>query len=96
MIGKFTKGAVAALIAVTLLLPFNTLSAGIPVGTWRSHPAYNDATRAVKAFGVIYVLSDGAIYFYDPADEGLYTIDKTGGLSDTDTPSGLPSPRMWQ
>ena len=84
MIGKFTKGAVAALIAVTLLLPFNTLRAGIPVGTWRSHPAYNDATRAVKAFGVIYVLSDGAIYFYDPADEGLYTIDKTGGLSDTD------------
>ena len=84
MIRKFTKGAVAALIAVTLLLPFNTLSAGIPVGTWRSHPAYNNATCAVKAFGQIFVLSEGAIYSYDPADNGLYTIDKTGGLSDTE------------
>ena len=84
MIGKFTKGAVAALIAVTLLLPFNTIKAGIPVGTWRSHPAYNNATYSVKAFGMIYVLSEGAVYFYDPADDGLYTIDKTGGLSDSE------------
>ena len=84
MIGKFTKGAVAALIAVTLLLPFNKAKAGIPVGTWRSHPAYNNATYAVKAFGQIFVLSEGALYSFDPVDNGLYTIDKTGGLSDTD------------
>ena len=84
MIGKFTKGAVAALIAVTLLLPFNKAKAGIPVGTWRSHPAYNDATRAVKAFGQIFVLSEGAVYSFDPIDNALYTIDKAGGLSDTD------------
>ena len=84
MIKVLTKGAVAALIAVTLLLPFCTIKAGIPVGTWRSHPAYNNATQAVKAFGLVFVLSEGAVYFFDPADDGLYTIDKTGGLSDTD------------
>ena len=84
MIRKLTRGAIIALTAVMLLLPFNKVSAGIPVGTWRSHPAYNNATQAVNAFGYIFVLSEGALYFYDPVDEGLYTLDKTGGLGDTD------------
>ena len=84
MIKFLTRGAIIAITAVMLLLPFNNIYAGIPVGTWRAHPAYNNATQAVKAFGLIFVLSEGAIYFYDPADEGLYTIDKTGGLGDTD------------
>ena len=87
MIKKLTRGAIIAITAVMLLLPFNKVCAGIPVGTWRSHPAYNDATFAVKAFGQIYVLSDGAVYLFDPADDALYTIDKTGGLSDTDISS---------
>lgn len=84
MIKKLTRGAIIALTAVMLLLPFNKVSAGIPVGTWRAHPAYNDASFSLKAFGYICVLSDGALYFFDPADDGLYTIDKTGGLGDTD------------
>ena len=84
MIRHLTRGAIIAIAAVMLLLPFNKAKAGIPVGTWRAHPAYNDATKAVKAFGLIHVLSDGAYYFYDPSDQGLYTIDKTGGLADTD------------
>ena len=84
MIKVLTKGAIIAITAVMLLLPFNKVYAGIPVGTWRSHPSYNDATKAIKAFGLIHVLSDGAYYFYDPADNALYTVDKTGGLGDTD------------
>ena len=84
MIRLLTRGAVAAMIAVTLLLPFNTVKAGIPVGTWRAHPAYNDATFSIKAFGCIYVLSDGALYLFDPSDNALYTIDKTGGMGDYD------------
>ena len=87
MIKKLTRGAIIAITAVMLLLPFNKVSAGIPVGTWRAHPAYNDATFSLKAFGYVCVLSDGAVYFYDPADDGLYTIDKTGGLGDTDIAS---------
>ena len=84
MIKKLTSGAIIAIAAVMLLLPFNKANAGIPIGTWRSHPAYNNAVKTVKAFGYIYVLSDGALYFFDPLDEGIYTIDKTGGLGDTD------------
>ena len=84
MIKRLTRGAIIAIAAVMLLLPFNKANAGIPVGTWRAHPAYNDATFSLKAFGYICVLSEGAIYFYDPFDNGLYTIDKTGGLGDTD------------
>ena len=84
MIKKLTRGAIIAIAAVMLLLPFYKANAGIPVGTWRAHPAYNDATFSIKAFGCIFVLSDGALYLYDTADNGIYTIDKTGGLGDTD------------
>lgn len=84
MIKKLTRGAIIAIAAVMLLLPFNKVFAGIPVGTWRAHPAYNDATSAIKAFGYIFVLSDGALYFFDSSDNGMYSIDKTGGLGDTD------------
>ena len=84
MIKRLTRGAIIAIAAVMLLLPFYKANAGIPVGTWRAHPAYNNATQAVKAFGYVYVLSEGAIYFFDPSDQGMYTIDKTGGLGDTD------------
>ncbi len=83
MIKRLTRGAIIAIAAVMLLLPFNKANAGIPVGTWRAHPAYNDATFSLYAFGNVYVLSDGALYFYDPIDNALYTIDKTGGLGDT-------------
>ena len=62
MIKFLTRGAIIALTAVMLLLPFNNIYAGIPVGTWRAHPAYNNATQTVKAFGLIFVLSEGAIY----------------------------------
>ena len=84
MINKLTKGAIIAITAVMLVFHFNSVYAGIPVGTWRAHPSYNNATFSLKAFGKIMVLSDGAVYFYDPSDNSVYTIDKTGGLSDTD------------
>lgn len=83
MIHKLTRGAIIAITAVMLLLPFNMVQAGIPVGTWRLHQAYNDATFSISAFSRIYVLSDGSIYYYDPSQDGLYLIDKSGGLSDT-------------
>ena len=84
MIKILTRGAIIAITAVMLLLPFNKVNAGIPVGTWRSHPSYNNATFSLKAFGKIIVLSEGALYFYDSSDNSVYTIDKSGGLSDTE------------
>ena len=84
MIKKLTRGAIIAIAAVMLLLPFYKAQAGIPVGSWRLHPSYNDASFSLKAFGYVFVLSDGAMYLYDAADNGLYTMDKIGGLGDTD------------
>ena len=94
MIKKLTRGAIIAITAVMLLLPFDKVNAGIPVGTWRAHPAYNDATFSLKAFGYVFVLSDGAFYMYDPSDQGIYTIDKTGGLGDTDIAAMGYSPSL--
>ena len=84
MIRKNIKGAIVALIATMLLFSFTRISAGIPIGHWRSHYAYSDATKSLKAFGQIFVLSDGSIYSYNPVDEALYTYDKTGGLNGTE------------
>lgn len=84
MTRKSIKGVIAATVAAMLLFSFTRVSAGIPIGHWRSHYAYSDATKSLKAFGQIFVLSDGSIYSFDPVDEALYTYDKTGGLNDTE------------
>ena len=84
MIRKNIKGVIVATVAAMLLFSFTRVSAGIPIGHWRSHYAYSDATKSLKAFGQIFVLSDGSIYSYDPIDEAIYTYDKTGGLNGTE------------
>jgi len=82
MIQKIRKAAFAVSVAVTLVLPFQKTEAGIPIGHWRSHQAYSDATMSLKAFGQIFVLSDGSLYSYNPDDDAVFTYDKTSGLSD--------------
>ena len=84
MIRKNIKGVIVATVAAMLLFSFTRVSAGIPIGHWRSHYAYSDATKSLKAFGQIFVLSDGSIYSFDPVDEAIYTYDKTGGLNGTE------------
>ena len=81
---KNIKGAIAATVATMLLFSFIDVFAGIPIGHWKSHYAYSDATLSLKAFGQIFVLSDGSIYSFDPVDNALYTYDKTGGLNGTE------------
>ena len=73
----------AAMIAVMLLLPFTYTSATIPTGEWRTHFSYHNATKSLKAFNKIFVLSSGSIYSFDSEDNSLYIYDKIGGLSDT-------------
>lgn len=73
----------ASLIAVILLLPFSYSAATIPTGEWKSHFSYHNATKSLKAFDRLFVLSYGSIYSFDSEDNSLYIYDKTGGLSDT-------------
>ena len=88
---RFThKGAFAAAFAAVLLLSFYPgKAATLPVDTWKLHLAYNDAERIVPAFGQLFVLSDGSLYSYSPADNenAVFTYDKTGGLSDVNIAS---------
>lgn len=77
------KGVFAVILAAMLLFPFNETHAGIAVGEWREHHAYHNATHSVNAFGQIFVLSDGAIFSFDPKDNAIYTYGKTLGLSDS-------------
>lgn len=88
---RFThKGAFAAAFAAMLLLSFSTARAAtLPIGTWKLHPAYNNAERIVPAFGQLFVLSDGSLYSYSPLENenAVFTYDKTGGLSDVDIAS---------
>ena len=51
-------------------------------GDWKIYSAYHNATKLVELNDVIYVLSDGNLYSYDPEDSFVETFDKAGVLSD--------------
>lgn len=68
------------LIAILLLL--GNLCAWAGVGSWRSHPAYHNATQCVAVGDKVYVVSDGSLYSYSPEDEFVECYDKTNLLSD--------------
>ena len=73
----------AVFTAVILLLSFVKSYATIPMGEWKTHLSYHNATKSLKAFGIQFVLSSGSIYSFSPKDNSLYIYDKIGGLSDT-------------
>lgn len=52
------------------------------IGEWQAHLAYHDASKCIKAFNRIYVVSDHSLYSYDPSDNNVQTFDKTVVLSD--------------
>lgn len=70
-----------------LLLP--ALLGGVPQpasaadgdGLWKLHLAYHDASEAVAAGSVVYVLFNGNLLAYDTADQSTTTYDKLSGLS---------------
>ncbi len=51
-------------------------------GDWHIYSAYHNATKVVELGNVIYVLSDGGLYSYDPEDTYIQTYDKSDALSD--------------
>ncbi|MCQ2074032.1 MAG: hypothetical protein MJY77_02435 [Bacteroidaceae bacterium] len=56
----------------------------IAPGEWLLHSAYHNATKSVKAFSRIFVLSDGALYSYNYNDNSIQTYDKVNILNDND------------
>ena len=70
------------LLTLTSLLCCLIMQAQGSIGSWRSHVAYHNATQCVATNGKVYVLSDGSLYSYSPADEFVETYDKVNSLSD--------------
>lgn len=69
------------LFLISFCLIQQAISQTIP-GEWRAYPAFHNATKSVKAFSRIYVLSDGGLYSYTPEDNSIQTYDKVNTLSD--------------
>ncbi len=72
-----------------LLLIFFSLSflnlAQIPVGTWRDHLPYRDATNLVQVKNKIFCTTPYALFFYDTDDNSINKLSITNGLSDIGT-----------
>ena len=59
-----------------------SISALAAYGDWTVHAAYHNASKVVEFEGLIFVLSDGGLYSYDPDDTTVETYDKASLLSD--------------
>ena len=68
-----------------LLLVSNGLFAQIPVGTWRDHLPYRNATQVVQAGEKIFCSTPYALFSYDLDDNSLQKLSITNGLSDIGT-----------
>lgn len=71
-------------------LLLSPLRAAAGNGDWRVYAAYHDAQRTVALHGVVYVLSDGGLYSYDPEDTSVETYDRSNALSDNGIRTILP------
>lgn len=71
------------LASIVLLVSCVTAAAQLATGEWRAYPAFHDATKSVRAFTRIYVLSEGSLYYYSPSDNSVRTYDKVTTLSDS-------------
>ena len=54
----------------------------VPLGTWRTHIAYNRATRIVPAGERTYCVTENGLFYFDRSDNSLGTLSKVNGLSD--------------
>ena len=74
-------GAVRGILPLALLLGA-ALGARADLGDWHIYAAYHDAERVAEVGGLIFTLSDGGLYSYDPEDLSVETYDKSDLLSD--------------
>ncbi len=63
----------------------NQSFAQIPVGSWRDHLPYRDATNLVQANEKIFCTTPYAVFFYDTEDHSINKLSITNGLSDIGT-----------
>jgi len=70
-------------IILTILLSITSLNAqNIPIGNWRSHVDYSNAKSLTVFDDKIFCMTNNGIFYYDPADESINTLQVQDGLSD--------------
>ncbi|MDF1550625.1 MAG: hypothetical protein P1P88_22580, partial [Bacteroidales bacterium] len=74
-------------IVITFLLIANNqyFKAQIPVGTWRDHLPYINATRVVKANQTIYCTTPYSLFYFNQTDNSIEKLSRANGLSDIGT-----------
>lgn len=61
-----------------------SLFSQIPVGSWRSHLPYTNATKVAKAGNKIYCSTKGGLFYYNTNDNSIIKLSKEEGLSDSE------------
>ena len=69
------------LSVLTLLLLVTAMWAQYPIGSWRQHRAYGDATDQVVADGQVFCLASGNLFVYNIDAPETRTLDTQSGLS---------------
>ena len=62
----------------------NGIAQNIPIGTWRSHAAYNNVATIALSPEKIYAGSSGGLFYFDKQYNNAAPITRLDGLSDTD------------
>jgi ligand-binding sensor domain-containing protein len=71
-----------------LFIYFITLSSysitQVPLGTWRSHLPYSNASNIAKAGNKVYCSTNGGLFYFNTSDNSIVKVSKEDGLSDSE------------
>lgn len=70
---------------IALFLVHNSYCQGLPIGSWRTHLAYNDGIHAAEVGNKIYVVTKTGMFYVDKDQMVAYGLSKVDGFSDIDT-----------
>jgi len=74
-------------ITLVILMVFSSnkiyaQSGNIPIGTWRYHTSYNNATTVAQAGSKVYCGTEGGLFYFDKEENSVNKLQKLDGLND--------------
>lgn len=70
--------------SVLLILLHSLIYSQIPVGSWRSHLPFAEASKVAKAENKVYCSTSGGLFYYNLKDNSINKVSKEDGLSDSE------------
>ncbi|MGB3617625.1 MAG: hypothetical protein WBA12_05855, partial [Catalinimonas sp.] len=68
-------------LLLLLLFPLAARAQDIPIGTWRTHPSFNQLDDVERVGDRIWGGSRGGLFFYDRSDGSVRRLSKIDGIS---------------